>query len=418
MRLRAAAEVVGVDTVGASAVDTAEVSAAALIWAAGSAALTSAGSAVVLTSAALAAALISAALAAALISAALAISAGPARLSVAALRVSTSPRPAVTSAIKGISAAGVWCRALVTAFLTTATGAATAIPITPPTAAIRPRTTSRRRGAAHHECQDEKVESMMMRFAMVTAAVLLGCGSAYAQARMNVSPLPALGMTSPLGIPNAPIGQTGIPLGATEFATPGVSPTTSGAAPLIGAPCAGASSAPAAMGSSTTAAFTGLGGPMTGASAGMGGSTTGASAGMGSSVPGLSSTALFDGGSMNATTPTTCAASATASPPLASSMGPGSSVGMVGIPLGSTELGGGGLSPPSVALSPNPSAPVTSSLTPLSGMTPSNPSVSAAPSTPICATTQTGVPTIAGVPTTFGAPLTGLALSLEATRCR
>jgi hypothetical protein len=61
---------------------------------------------------------------------------------------------------------------------------------------------------------------MMMRFAMATtavllgcgSAVLLGCGSAYAQARLNVSPLPALGMTSPLGIPNAPVGHTGIPL--------------------------------------------------------------------------------------------------------------------------------------------------------------------------------------------------------------
>ena len=84
---------------------------------------------------------------------------------------------------------------------------------------------------------------MMTRFAMATAAVLLGCSSAYAQARMNVSPLPALGMTSPLGIPNAPVGQTGIPLGATELATPGVSPTTSGAAPLLGATCAGASPA-------------------------------------------------------------------------------------------------------------------------------------------------------------------------------
>src|SRR5215510_2980045 len=84
-------------------------------------------------------------------------------------------------------------------------------------------------------------EPMMTRFAMATAAVLLGCGSAHAQARMNVAPLPALGMTSPLGIPNAPVGQTGIPMGATELATPGVSPTTSGAAPLIGAPCAGGS---------------------------------------------------------------------------------------------------------------------------------------------------------------------------------
>src|SRR4029453_18365528 len=118
---------------------------------------------------------------------------------------------------------------------------------------------------------------------MGTAAVILGCASASAQARMNVSPLPALGMTSPLGIPNAPVGQTGVLLGATELATPGVSPTTSGAAPMIGATCAGASPAPAAMGSSTTTASTGMGNPTTGASAGMGG----ASAGMGSSVPGL-----------------------------------------------------------------------------------------------------------------------------------
>jgi hypothetical protein len=55
---------------------------------------------------------------------------------------------------------------------------------------------------------------------------------------------------------------------------------------------------------------------------------------------------------------------------------PGSSVGMVGIPLGSTELGGGGLSPPSAALSPNSSAPVMSSLMPLSGMTPPLDSIS------------------------------------------
>jgi len=98
---------------------------------------------------------------------------------------------------------------------------------------------------------------------------------------------------------------------------------------------------------------------------------------------------------MSATAPATCAASATASPPLASSMGPGSTVGSVGIPLGSTELGGGGLSPPSVALSPNPSAPVMNSLTPVTGMIlPSTPSVSAVPTT--CPSTQRGVPTIYG----------------------
>src|SRR5262249_41898128 len=61
-----------------------------------------------------------------------------------------------------------------------------------------------------NEWQDEKVQSMIARFAAATAVVLLGflLGYGSAQARMNVSPLPALGMTSPLGIPNAPVGET------------------------------------------------------------------------------------------------------------------------------------------------------------------------------------------------------------------
>jgi len=97
-------------------------------------------------------------------------------------------------------------------------------------------------------------------------------------------------------------------------------------------------------------------------------------------------------------------------------MGPGSSVGPVGIPLGSTEIGGGGLSPPSVALNPNPFAPAVSLLTPLSGMSPpSTPSVSTTPSTPTCPYTQTGVPTINGTPTTLGSPLTGTQLGRQAT---
>src|SRR5439155_9514252 len=126
---------------------------------------------------------------------------------------------------------------------------------------------------------------MLTRFAGATVAVLLGCGSAYAQARMNVSPLPALGMTSPLGVPNAPVGHTGVPMGATELATPGVSPTTFGASPLIGATCAGASPAPAsdAMPSATTGASAGIG-----TSTAAGSPTTGADAATGSSIAGLS----------------------------------------------------------------------------------------------------------------------------------
>src|SRR6516162_3760461 len=93
----------------------------------------------------------------ALISAALAapISAVLAPVSLAALRVSTSPRSAATSATKGISAVGVSCRALATASMTTTTGAATATRTTQLTAAIRPpirpRTTSREHRARYHD---------------------------------------------------------------------------------------------------------------------------------------------------------------------------------------------------------------------------------------------------------------------------
>jgi hypothetical protein len=45
-------------------------------------------------------------------------------------------------------------------------------------------------------------------------------------------------------------------------------------------------------------------------------------------------------------------------------MGPGSPVGRLGIPLGSTELGVGGLSPPPDVLTPNPSAPLSTLGTP------------------------------------------------------
>ena len=246
---------------------------------------------------------------------------------------------------------------------------------------------------------------MMTRFAMATAVVLLGCGSAYAQAGMNVSPLPALGMTSPLGIPNAPVGQTGIPLGATELATPGVSPTTSGASPMLGAPCVSSTPPSAAMGSSTTGTFPNMGSPVTGASAGTGGSVTG-----------TSGTAPFDGGGMAGSTSGGCTASATASPPLASSMGPGSTVGPAGIPLGSTELGGGGLSPPSVALSPNASAPALT-LAPFPTLSDPSAPLSTPQSMPTCPYTQNGVPTITGTPTTFGAPKTGKQLGRQASGC-
>jgi hypothetical protein len=247
---------------------------------------------------------------------------------------------------------------------------------------------------------------MVTRFALATlVAALLDCGSAYAQVGgMSISPGPALGFTSPLGVgPGSRVAPTRTPMGATELSAPAVSPLISGTSPMspgtsVGTTC-GASSA--------------------GASAGMGGSPMSGTSG--------SATAVFDGGGMTGSASGTCAASGgslAGSAPMAASgtgIGSSSSVGPVGIPLGSTEMGGGGLSPPSVALTTNPLAPLTT-LTPLVVMPPPSPSapVSTSGSTAPCPTTATGVPVFAGPLNTadaFGAPLRGRALGSALGRC-
>jgi hypothetical protein len=174
------------------------------------------------------------------------------------------------------------------------------------------------------------------------AAVLVASSPASAQIGA-IGPSP-LGMTSPLGVGPAPaVPATGIPLGATELLSPGVSPTTSGTSPLGPAP-----------------------GSITSCSS-IGGSLPQASSGMGSSMPGTTTNAstIFDGGGTTGNASGTCAgiASGSTGAPASSAssptgMGLGSPVNRVGIPLGSTELGVGGLSPPPDVLSISPSAPV------------------------------------------------------------
>src|SRR3982075_2007999 len=148
----------------------------------------------------------------------------------------------------------------------------------------------------------EKVEPMMTRFMMVTTAgLLMGCGSAFAQVggMMGISPGPSpLGMTSPLGIgPGSPVAPVRVPLGATELASPGVSPMTSGASPM----------GPTTGGITTCS---GIGGSMPQTSFGMGGSSmTGTSSGTATSTAGMSaSTSVFDGGGMAGTASGACAA--------------------------------------------------------------------------------------------------------------
>jgi hypothetical protein len=168
--------------------------------------------------------------------------------------------------------------------------------------------------------------------AVVIVGSLLDAGAAFAQ--VGIAPVtPPLGLTSPLGLgPAAAVGTTGIPMGATELATPGVSPTvTSVATP--------------GMMTSTSACSTGAAGSSTAPTGAMNGESSATGAISGTSAP----TALFDGAGISGTASGTCAAGTTVSSATGSAssptMGARSSVGRLGVPLGSTELATGGLSP-------------------------------------------------------------------------
>ncbi len=183
-----------------------------------------------------------------------------------------------------------------------------------------------------------------IRWSLAALAVVFVASSPASAQIGGIGPSPLgspLGMTSPLGIGPAPaVPRTGIPMGATDLSSPGVSPMTSGTSPLG-----------AALGNITTCSS--IGGSFSG--------TTGTSG----------STTTFDGGGTMGNASGTCAgmASGPSAGPASSAssptgMGSGSPVGRLGIPLGSTELGVGGLSPPPDVLTPNPSAPLSTLGTP------------------------------------------------------
>jgi hypothetical protein len=230
----------------------------------------------------------------------------------------------------------------------------------------------------------------MSRLLIATIAwAYLGCGSVFAQVAMGTA-TPPLGITSPLGIgPGAPVAPTGIPLGGFELSSPGVSPATAGASSM-------------GLTAGQTACI-GIGGSIPEASFGAASSTAATSVGTATSTSGTSaSTTLFDGGGTAGTASGTCATGSTAaSNPAASASSPNvaarSTVGRVGIPLGATELGAGGLSPP-------PDVPITipspSSSVSCCSLLMSTSAVSTGASTVPCPTT--GVSSTTGTSTSSG----------------
>ncbi len=168
---------------------------------------------------------------------------------------------------------------------------------------------------------------------IVMVAALLPCGAAFAQlAPIGSAPGPSpLGVTSPLGFgPGAPVAPVGIPLGATEMSNLGISPTASGV-------------------SSTGPVTSGV--PFC---AGFGSSIPQASLGSTVAIPDQPATnSVFDGGGITGNASGTCGSGGainlarpadSASSP--TGMGPAARVGQVGIPMGASELGAGGISPP------------------------------------------------------------------------
>ena len=211
----------------------------------------------------------------------------------------------------------------------------------------------------------------MKHLSILTAVTLAIAQPALAQ----VTPLPIgttspLGVTTPLGMgPGAPVAPVGIPLGATQLSSPGVSPALAGIVPQNAI-------------SGNTAACSGTI------------STTGMS----------SPTPLFDASA--GTVSGTCATagvSASANPAGSASsptgMGSVAAGGRVGIPMGSAELDPGGLSLPPPATSLTSTLPVATAvpttplmLSPVGATTSSSTTMSPSSTTSQTTTSCVGVP--------------------------
>jgi hypothetical protein len=172
------------------------------------------------------------------------------------------------------------------------------------------------------------------------AATLLGCNPVFAQVGGMGSPMPGMGLTSPFGMSSAAgsVGSAGLPLGATEVATPGLSPappSTFGSGLTICSAVVGAGS------NSATGLFDG-GGTSAGTPPMAMGEMNSASAGACNQASGAGSA-----GTLQSTT---------------SSPGATAPLGIGTIPLGSTELGSAGVSPTPCPLT-GPTLPTNGSVT-------------------------------------------------------
>jgi hypothetical protein len=222
----------------------------------------------------------------------------------------------------------------------------------------------------------------MRRLWMAVAIAALGCSPAFAQVGGTSVPTPGIAATSPLGMSGSSqtgtsVGPTGIPLGATELTSPGISPMLTDPTGMMGSTC-----------SVDGSASTGISGGISGVSTYDGGG-------------------LAVGGGMSGGSAAPCSA---ASSGVASSASP-SGASRTGIPLGSVEIGSAGVSPlitlPAPAASSSPMGTLGSSPSTIGTLT--VPSTLASPSSP---TSGTGFSTNQST-----APCGSIVTSAPATFC-
>jgi hypothetical protein len=189
---------------------------------------------------------------------------------------------------------------------------------------------------------------MPTRLSLIAAVLpaLFVSNVAMAQVGATATPTPTIGATSPLGMATgSAVSPTGIPLGATEIASPGVSPmptysTGTISMPSGGTTCSTSGTSPAGMYGSTTTydgggTAAGAAAPATAATSGTGMSAT---SGMPATSGMLDTTGLSG---MCGSGSSSIAASST--PTSTSPTTPGGAA-RTGIPLGSTEISNLGVS--------------------------------------------------------------------------
>ncbi len=237
-----------------------------------------------------------------------------------------------------------------------------------------------------------------IRFALIAAVipVLFAGNVAVAQVSGMATPTPSIGATSPLGTgTGSTVSPTGIPLGSTELASPGISPapafsTGTTAMPSNGTACSTVGTAPSGMFGST-ATFDGGGmtsGSATPATAGTmaapemsSSSATSTSSGI-SATSGISTTSgMMETSGLSGMCGSGSGSMASSSTPTSPTT-PGGAA-RAGIPLGSTEIGNLGVSSAAAVPTISASPPVFTG-----GPVPTIPSV-ASPPTVSSATTST-----------------------------